>query len=480
MSANPLDIEEKELELIRDTIDQSERLQTIMLKQTKDVSKIISILEKFIKSKKLICYGGTAINELLPKDLQFYNKQVDIPDYDIYSTTPLEHAKEIADIYAKKGFLNIEVKAAVHRGTYKVNVNFISVLDLTYIDQTTFNIMKSESIKVDGIIYAPINYLRMSMYKELSRPNGEIGRWEKVLKRLILLNTTYPMKNTICDSIDLSFIEKEAELSKEELSNLSLAYNCIKDQMIKKKLVFIGGYATSLYDKYMTKEHRALFKKRKFNLEVLSDIPLDVSNDLKTVLEKKGFTDVKIIEREKIGHLIDVHYEIVVGGKTIAIIYNSMGCYNYNTIKRAKKEIRVGTMDTILTFILGAMYTGRNYYNNEKLLCLAQYIFNIQMNNRLKHKGLLKRFTLECVGYEKTFQEVREEKLKKYRELKNNRESEEFKELFFRYNPNEKNDLKALKRENNAKTSKDVKDIKKVLKKKTRKQIRKELLNMFF
>ena len=157
-----------------------------------------------------------------------------------------------------------------------------------------------------------------------------------------------------------------------------------------------------------------------------------------------------------------------------------MGCYNYNTIRRSKKEIRIGTMDTILTFLLGAMYTGRNYYDNEKLLCMAQYLFTIQMNNRLKHKGMLKRFSLDCIGYEKTFQEVREEKIKKYRELKHNRDSKEFKELFFRYNPNEINELKALKRENKLKTSKDIKDIKKVIKKKTRKQLKKSLLDMLF
>lgn len=479
MSANPLDIEEKELELIRDTIDQSERLQTIMLKQTKDVSKIISILERFLRNKKLICYGGTAINVLLPKDLQFYNKDVDIPDYDIYSTTPLEHAKEIADIYAKKGFLNIEVKSAVHPGTYKVNVNFISVLDLTYQDATTFSIMKKDSIKVDGIIYAPINYLRMSMYRELSRPNGEITRWEKVLKRLILLNSTYPIKNTICDKINLTMIDEE-NTSKEESSNLSVAYDCVKEKLIKDKLVFIGGYATSLYDKYMSKEHKDLFKKRKFNLEVLSDNPKEIIDEIKIILEKKGFTDINIVEREKIGHIIDIHYEVVVNGKTISILYKSMGCYNYNTIRRSKKEIRIGTMDTILTFLLGAMYTGRNYYDNEKLLCMAQYLFTIQMNNRLKHKGMLKRFSLDCIGYEKTFQEVREEKIKKYRELKHNRDSKEFKELFFRYNPNEINELKALKRENKLKTSKYIKYIKKVIKKKTRKQLKKSLLDMLF
>jgi hypothetical protein len=472
MSANPFDIEEKELEIIRDTIDQSERLQTIILKQTKDLPKIISILERFIKNKKLICYGGTAINVLLPKDLQFYNKDVDIPDYDIYSTTPLEHAKEIADIYAKKGFLNVEVKSAVHPGTYKVNVNFISVLDLTYQDTTTFNLMKKESVKVDGIIYAPINYLRMSMYKELSRPNGDISRWEKVLKRLILLNSSYPIKNTICDKINLSSILDE------DNANLSHSYDCIKDKFIKEKVVFIGGYATSLYGKYMSKEHKNLFKKRKFNLEVLSDNASELANDIKLLLSKKGMTDVKIVEREKIGHIIDVHYEIIVEGKTVSIIYKSMGCYNYNTIHRSKKEIRVGTVDTILTYLLSSMYTGRSYYDNEKTLCMAQYLFTIQMNNRLKHKGLLKRFILDCIGYEKTFQEVREEKIKKYRELRHNRESPEFKELFFRYNPNEINELKALKRVNNAKTSKDIKDIKKIVKRKTRKQINKSLLEL--
>ena len=44
------------------------------------------------------------------------------------------------------------------------------------------------AIKKDDIYYCPPNFLRMAMYLELSRPGGNVQRWEKILKRLILLN----------------------------------------------------------------------------------------------------------------------------------------------------------------------------------------------------------------------------------------------------------------------------------------------------
>ena len=51
---------------------------------------------------------------------------------------------------------------------------------------------------VAGILYAPPNFLRMAMYLELSRPAGDVSRWEKVLKRLILLNKHYPLSSKEC------------------------------------------------------------------------------------------------------------------------------------------------------------------------------------------------------------------------------------------------------------------------------------------
>ena len=41
------------------------------------------------------------------------------------------------------------------------------------------------------------------MYLELSRPDGDVSRWEKVLKRLTLLNKNYPMKGKNCRIEDI-------------------------------------------------------------------------------------------------------------------------------------------------------------------------------------------------------------------------------------------------------------------------------------
>ena len=101
----------------------------------------------------MICYGGTAINNILPEEDQFYNRDLEIPDYDFYSANALEDAKELADIYAKE-FDDVEAKAGVHFGTYKVFVNYIPVADITYMNKDLYESIKKESISVGGILYA--------------------------------------------------------------------------------------------------------------------------------------------------------------------------------------------------------------------------------------------------------------------------------------------------------------------------------------
>ena len=54
--------------------------------------------------------------------------------------------------------------------------------DITSLHPQLFEKILVESIKIAGIHYCPPNYLRMAMYLELSRPKGDVSRWEKVLK----------------------------------------------------------------------------------------------------------------------------------------------------------------------------------------------------------------------------------------------------------------------------------------------------------
>ena len=63
----------------------------------------------------------------------------------------LDDAKELADIYAKAGFIEVEAKAGVHHGTFKVFVNYIPVADISQLDReiTIWNALEQLNTLVD-------------------------------------------------------------------------------------------------------------------------------------------------------------------------------------------------------------------------------------------------------------------------------------------------------------------------------------------
>ena len=91
-----------ELAILRLAVDKAEEKMGKRVVQSDDIKKIIVILENFIKKKSLIAYGGTAINNILPKEDQFYNKEVEVPDYDCFTMNGLNDAIELADLYYKR------------------------------------------------------------------------------------------------------------------------------------------------------------------------------------------------------------------------------------------------------------------------------------------------------------------------------------------------------------------------------------------
>jgi len=231
LCASNMTFEDCELTILRTAVDEVENIKGKQTAASPDIKHIMDIVEKFLKRKQLICYGGTAINNILPKQDQFYNKDVDIPDYDFFSANALKDAKELTDIYFDQGFEEVEAKSGQHHGTYKVFVNFIPVADITSIPSQLFNKLKVEAKQVGGILYAPPNYLRMSMYLELSRPAGDVSRWEKVLKRLSVLNKHYPIQTHHCDTVEF-----QRKMSTTE--NEHLIFNTVKQTLINEDAVF--------------------------------------------------------------------------------------------------------------------------------------------------------------------------------------------------------------------------------------------------
>jgi hypothetical protein len=440
-----LTFDDCELAILRMAVDKAEEKIAKRVVNSDDIKNIIKIVEDFIKKKNLICYGGTAINNILPSEDQFYNKDIEVPDYDFFTTNALDDAKELADIYYKKGFTNVEAKAGQHHGTYKVFVNYIPVADLTFLPKPIYNAVKKDSIRVGGILYTPPNYLRMSMYLELSRPAGDTSRWEKVMKRLSLLNKHYPITDINCNDGEF---QREMEYKNEE----DKIFDIVRNSLVNQGVVFFGGYAISLYSQYMPKNLQYKLEKVA-DFDVLSNDPETTAQIVNERLKDIGIKNVKIIKRQPVGEVIPEHYEIKIGSDTVVFIYKPIACHSYNVIGIQGQKVKIATIDTMLSFYLAFLYADRPYYNEflDRILCMSKFLFDVQQKNRLEQKGLLKRFSINCYGHQESVEEMRANKAAKYKQLKQKGDKEEMEEWFLNYKPD---DIKNIKLEMSIKPDK--------------------------
>jgi len=283
------------------------------------------------------------------------------------------------------------------------------------------------------------------MYLELSRPEGDTSRWEKILKRLILLNKNYPITTTRCKK---SFFMRKYYGSDKKGK---LIFDKTMDVFSEEGVVFFGGFALNLYAKYLNKT----CEECEFNpdFEVLSLDPKKTALKLKKALEelfkKKDITIssessisgkdseyISVGRKYGLGELIANHYEVKVGLDTIAFIYEPMACHSFNTIKYNGEKLRIATIDTILSLYLAFLYANKPYYNHKRIACMSEFLFKVQAKNRLKQEGLLKRFSIECYGKQRTYNELKIEKAEKYKKIKRNTKAFEYN--FLRYTPGNK------------------------------------------
>jgi hypothetical protein len=430
-----LSFQECELAILRTQVDQAQEKIAKRVVSSDEIQKVIRIVEDFIKRKGLICYGGTAINNILPEDDQFYDKEVEIADYDFFTTDGVKDSTELSDLYFKNGYKDVEAKSAQHAGTYKVFVNFIPVADITTLHKDIFFSLKREAIQVAGIYYAPPNFLRMSMFLELSRPAGDTSRWEKVAKRLALLNKNYPVTDMDCESMDF----QREMANKENKEKEDTIYDTVRNTFINQGVVFFGGYAISLYSKYMPKHLQKKFQKIA-DFDVIAHEPETTAEIVVERLKDTGVRNANIVFHDPIGEIIPEHYEIRVGKDTIAFVYKPVACHSYNILPLNGQKVKVATIDTMLSFYLAFLYADKPYFSEfrDRILCMSKFLYDVQQKNRLEQKGLLKRFSITCFGHQESQEEMRSEKAKKFEELKNVRGTPEYNKWFFTYRPTDK------------------------------------------
>lgn len=387
-----------------------------------EVKKMIKIVREFIESHRVMCYGGTAINNLLPPEDRFYDYSLEVPDYDFFSETPQAHSAKLADRLANAGFASVEVKPGMHLGTFKVFADYIPVADVSNMDSAMFKKLWNDKISKENIHYVPPNFLRMSMYLELSRPKGDVSRWKKVYDRLQLLNKNYPMTCPAgSDKTSEKYLDDETR-------------GHIRQIMEDEKTVLLGFNASMLQQKPSTKWMLPL------DILATPEKVQAVSKKIAEVLKKKQ--SVKVREFPAYEELMPARADILTAENEVLVrVYRTEACHSYH---QTPSGLMVASIPTLLQFFFSALYAPKEFLESQseqRFLCTAEHLVNLANSTKRKYKLLT---PLTCLGTQKNQVSMRVEKSELFNKLKEDRNSREFIELFFTYTPT---DLTATQRQ---------------------------------
>ena len=380
---------QKQLERLEKVVKEAQKRVDYTVAHDPEVLKAINVVERFLRRKKRPCYGGQAINALLPKERQFYDKKFNIPDYDFFSPKPAEDIDELIQDLEDAGFDEIYKKLGVHDGTAKLYVNFIPIADISEVGTGMYELMVKRARTVDGILYCDEDYLRMLMYLELSRPRGEVKRWSKVYERLTLLNDAYP-PGRCNDAI------KSVPINRED-RRVCLEY-CIRHKNVVVGPEFLilmkDGQSTVSLKHLLNLDGPVMF----FSSTVEQDM-----EDMKSILSNNDSID---IEYNKFP--VDSIFNFATikrSSKPIALIFEEDACHSYTTlhIREGREKMRLAMPDLYLHLYYSLMMYGRRekeYFDNS-FECLIQKIHAIVNKARDFPTRFLPAFGIRCSGHQR-------------------------------------------------------------------------------
>jgi Poly(A) polymerase catalytic subunit len=362
-----------------------------------EILKALNLVFLFLKRKGRVCYGGTAMNAILPPKRRFYSAETDLPDYDFFTPDIEADVRELAADLTKAGFKDVYTRLGIHEGTKKILVNYVPIADVTNLNPEVYAAFYKRSIIKGGVHYTDPDVLRMMMYLEISRPKGMVSRWEKVYERLQLINETFPPKVSTIRRGATRKLEKAPTVPRD-VRHLLLNY-CIEH----KRIVFTGGldnFYKSVIERKVTTYHPDAYKG------VVGFITHDVKKDAVAIQKLLGGPQVAkgFLHKAK-GDIVPEHIEIRYLGVPCVIFFKESACHaylNFNTDDG--RTISVATLDTLITLY----YAISIFTLKSKTLIpgldaqIPKFIHLAEENRRLKDPPI-PSFPLTCRGYQKGF-----------------------------------------------------------------------------
>jgi (2Fe-2S) ferredoxin len=235
------------------------------------------------------------------------------------------------------------------------------------------------------------------MYLELSRPEGDVSRWEKVYTRLTLLNKHYPL---VCTDEPKAISELSDERKKETLTLLR-----------NHPIVLLGFSAVARHEK------KAVW---------YTPISMLAERD---VIDKH--TKGKKIVEHAATDILPAYTDILdKDGSVLYQFYETQACHSYHT---TGDGIKVASIPTILAFFLALVYSGQSKDDVTRLMCVAQRLIELADDKPKRRYALLT--PASCLGQQKELLDMRRERVSLYEKVGKNKNSPDFVQYFFTYNP---------------------------------------------
>jgi hypothetical protein len=369
-----------------------------------EIAKVYKSIIKFIKKNNLLVYGGFAQNTLIknknPKDVFYkeidgvYYNWPDVADIEIYSPTPIEDVIKLTEYLFAENFKYIDSKEAPHGGTYKIFVNFLPYVDITYMPYNIYNnIMK---ITIDDINLVHPNFMFCDSLRILTDPYTSYWRLDKTINRFQKILTYYP--------IDVSQNNKKIDF-KIEINNDILDF--IRHKIIHdSQLIIVGFYAFNYYvkkysDKYLLKEFPYY--------ELISTNYINDNKNILNILKKEYGNKITTKEFYTFFDFLDERTEYYYNKRKILVIYGSYErCIVYN--QSDNKKVLFGTFNLVLMymfFVYVLKYINKDQHYTNIYYIMIGILYHVRNSYLTKHKitvldaSPFKDFTFKCLGQHK-------------------------------------------------------------------------------
>lgn len=381
-----------------------------------EILRAIAVVEEFLRKKHRLCYGGQAINAHMPRRYKIYDPEKSVPDYDFFTPDQAGDIALLTRAMRRAGFTEISAREGIHEGTIKFYVNYNPVADVTAIDPALYKVLSRREFKSNGISYMDADMLRMMMYLELSRPMGEVTRWEKVYERLILLNEFVPIKR--CHGGTTA--ETRSFLTEGEVET-------VMRKIITHGRIFAGGDLVGYYRTAIKRGKRVaanwLLGTQRPIFFYSAAAAADAAELMEAFREDGGASSNKRLEFKKmaaIGDIVPITYVAMREGRPAIIIIEETACHSYYSIPlRFGEQMRVASLDTLITLYFSLALLNTKVEGLSSLECAAQELVEISFRARAAPEKFPFPFiSLKCAGHQQTMASLVREKVRRITTVK--------------------------------------------------------------